>query len=107
MGIKKKFYQKVKEKNKSNKCKCIVFNPLLKADSYFEKNICKAIAFIVDHENNMRTYDIFLKNISFSKIISIFVLPVLFCTLGNIFLLNAFGAEISLGVLIVSIIMII
>ncbi|SBT58727.1 Plasmodium exported protein (Pm-fam-a like), unknown function [Plasmodium ovale wallikeri] len=107
LGHKEKILSKVTEKNKSNKCKCIVFNPFLKADSYFEKNICKAFCFKVNHKNNMRTYDFSLKNITFSKIISLFVLPVLFCILGNAFLLNAFGAEISLGLLFVSVIMII
>ncbi|SBT58642.1 Plasmodium exported protein (Pm-fam-a like), unknown function [Plasmodium ovale wallikeri] len=74
------------------KRKCNIYNPFRSTESYYDKRICEGFGFVVENNDNKNILKWSLKDMSLSKIYSVFFIPTL-CLLAGGFIAVGTGLE--------------
>ncbi|SBT55784.1 Plasmodium exported protein (Pm-fam-a like), unknown function [Plasmodium ovale wallikeri] len=72
-----------KELNLSRKKKCNIYNPFSSIESYYDKRVREGFGFVVENYDNKKIFKWSLKDMSLSKIYSVFFIPTLFLLVGG------------------------
>ncbi|SBS89892.1 Plasmodium exported protein (Pm-fam-a like), unknown function [Plasmodium ovale curtisi] len=82
-----------KEVKLSKKNKCNIYNPFSSIESYYDKRVREGFGFVVENYDNKKIFKWSLKDMSLSKIYSVFFIPTLFLLVGG-FVAAASGLEL-------------
>ncbi|SBT00636.1 Plasmodium exported protein (Pm-fam-a like), unknown function [Plasmodium ovale curtisi] len=72
-----------KEVKLSKKNKCNIYNPFSSIESYYDKRVREGFGFVVENYDNKKIFKWSLKDMSLSKIYSVFFIPTLFLLVGG------------------------